>query len=138
MWFVLLAVLLLGGCGGGSEGPSSPPPNPLYVSPTGKDTNEGTFDAPLRSILKAVQIALDDYEIVVAPGTYVEGVTTDRTGTPAQRLRLNADVTGERTASRGSEVRLVLGGRSDTGISISNSSGTTVSGFTITGASGPG
>jgi parallel beta-helix repeat protein len=135
MRWLLALVLLLAACGGGDTPPPNPPPNPLYVSPSGSDTNLGDVDSPLKSIHKAAQIALDDYEIFVAPGRYREEVSTDRTGTPAQRLTLLADVTGEITGSAAGEVIIDVSGiRNANGISLSNSSGTVIDGFTVVGS----
>src|SRR5262245_21220937 len=97
MTLVVFLLLALAGCGGGSSPPASPPPNPIFVTTGGRDTNSGELDAPLRSIKKAAQLALDGYEIIVAPGTYTEEISTDRTGTPAQAVTFTADVSGELT-----------------------------------------
>lgn len=134
-WLLLLA-LTLAACGGsGDAPPPNPPPNPLYVSTAGKDTNFGDVDAPLRTITKAAQIALDGYEIIVAPGVYREAVSTDRTGTPAQAVSLIADVTGTRTESPPGAVVINASGISKAaGISLANSADSLIEGFTIRGA----
>jgi parallel beta-helix repeat protein len=130
----LLLLLALAACGGGDSGAGPPPPNPLYVSPAGRDTNFGDAEAPLASIRRATQIALDGYEIVVAPGTYAEAVTTDRTGVPAQAVTLLADVTGGRTDSAPGPVLIDVSGiRGAAGISLSNSPDTVIDGFRVTG-----
>jgi parallel beta-helix repeat protein len=134
---LLLFLVALAACGGSSDAPPpDPPPNPLYVSPAGRDTNPGDLESPLRSIRKAAQIALDGYEIVVAPGVYAEEVTTDRTGTPAQAISLIADLTGSRTESEPGEVVIdVTGVANAAGISLSNTSDVLIDGFTVTGSS---
>jgi len=86
-WLLLLLLFAVAACGGGGDAPpAEPPPNPLYVSPIGRDTNTGSLEEPLRSIRKAAQIALAGYEIIVAPGIYEEEVTTDRTGTSVRHF----------------------------------------------------
>lgn len=135
-WLLLLAMTA---CGGGDAGPEPPPPNPLFVSPFGRDTNLGDVEAPLGTIRRATQIALDGYEIVVAPGTYLEAVTTDRTGRPAQALTLVADTSGERTFSAPGAVLIDASGtRGAAGITLSNSPDTIVAGFRVTGAADAG
>lgn len=128
---LLLPFLALVACGGSGESTAPPPPNPLYVATTGNDANAGDAGAPLRSIRRAAQLALDDYEIIVAPGTYAEEVNTDRTGTPAQRLTFTADADGSRTGSAPGAVRIQAQGA---GFSLGNSAGSLIEGFTITGA----
>lgn len=136
MRWLLLSVLMLAACGGGGEAPPpNPPPNPLYVSTAGKDTNAGDVDTPLRTVTKAAQIALDGYDVVVAPGIYREAVSTDRTGTPAQAISLLADVTGTRTGHAPGAVTIDASGISKgAGIALANSSDSTIDGFTIVGA----
>lgn len=43
---------------------------PLYVAPTGVDTNPATRDQPVRSIQRAVDLARSGQHIQIAPGTY--------------------------------------------------------------------
>lgn len=135
----LFLLLVLAACGGSDSVPVDPPPNPLYVSTMGRDTNLGDRQAPLRSIRKAAQLALDGYEIIVAPGTYAEEVTTDRTGTPAQGISLLADVSGARSGEDpGPVVVDVTGTRNAAGIVLSNSEDSIVDGFRVTGSSDAG
>ena len=127
-------------CGGGGSGP--PPPNPLFVSnATGSDSNRGTADKPLHSLGRATQIAGNDYTIVVAPGTYAEAVTTDRSNaSAAQRLVVLADTSGQVFQSFGGSPRSgdVTIQSPGVGIKLNSSSGTVIDGFVISGASGGG
>jgi parallel beta-helix repeat protein len=127
-----VALLALAACGSSSDPPpEEPPPNPLYVDPTGSDNNFGDFESPLRSIRKAAQLARDDYDIIVAPGSYAEEVSTDRTGIPAQRVSFIADTNGVRTQSNPGAVIIEAQGA---GFSLGNSRGSLIEGFTVTGA----
>jgi len=132
--------LLLAACGGSDGTPvSDPPPNPLYVSTNGLASNPGTRAAPLRSIRRAAQLAHDGYEIIVAPGTYSEEVTTDRTGTPAQAVTLRADVSGALTGEPAGAVLVdVTGTRNAAGIVLSNSSDSVIDGFRVIGSADAG
>ncbi|MBI1816377.1 MAG: right-handed parallel beta-helix repeat-containing protein [Deltaproteobacteria bacterium] len=127
---------LMVGCGGGgsSAPPTPPPPNPLYVRVSGNDTNTGTDPTTaLRTISKAALIARDGYTIIVGTGTYREGVTTDRTGNPAQALRFIADESGAQTGDGPGPVVIdAAGSRVGAGFRISKSPGTLIDGFTIT------
>jgi parallel beta-helix repeat protein len=126
---------LMLGCGGGSSGgpPPPPPPNPLYVRVSGSDTNTGAdLNNALRSISKAALIARDGYKIIVGAGTYIEGVTTDRTGNPAKALMFIADESGSQTGDGpGPVVINAAGSRVGAGFRISKSPGTLIDGFTI-------
>lgn len=73
-----ISTLLLA-CGGSDEelGGSQPPPSPaviLYVSTLGDDGAPGTADRPLRSIQKAVELAVSKADVRVAEGTYQEAI----------------------------------------------------------------
>jgi parallel beta-helix repeat protein len=132
----VLVVMLASACGGGGgdAAPAPPPPNPLYVRTRGSDTNTGADPAnALRTITKAAQIALDGYDIIVGAGTYREGVTTDRRGTPARALRFVADFDGSRTGDAGAVMLNAANTSENAGFSISRSPGTVIDGFTITG-----
>jgi hypothetical protein len=58
----------------------------LYVATTGSDSNAGTAAAPLRTILRASQIAVADTTVHVAAGTYTGGFQTTKGGTAAGRI----------------------------------------------------
>lgn len=54
---------------------ASTPPQFLYVSPSGNDTNAGTVDAPFKTIQKAVNESSVGDTVLVASGLYKETVT---------------------------------------------------------------
>ena len=65
----------------------------LYVSSiTGADTNGGTAVSPLKSILKASEIARPGTTVHVAPGTYPGGFRTTTSGTAAAPIRYVSEV----------------------------------------------
>src|SRR5262249_43493251 len=55
----------------------------LYVSPTGSDSNDGSPEAPFRSILAASRAARPNTTIHVASGTYRGGFMTKAIGAPS-------------------------------------------------------
>jgi hypothetical protein len=59
----------------------------LYVAPTGADTNSGLAGAPLRTIQRAVTLAVAGDVVSVAPGTYVGGIVGTRAGTANSPIR---------------------------------------------------
>jgi hypothetical protein len=59
----------------------------LYVATTGSDSNPGTSTQPLKTILKASQLAQPGTVVYVAPGTYSGGLTTAKSGTSSARIR---------------------------------------------------
>jgi hypothetical protein len=58
----------------------------LYVATTGSDSNPGTASAPLRTILKASQLATPGTVVHVAAGTYTGGFQTNSSGTSTARI----------------------------------------------------
>ncbi|WNC68211.1 hypothetical protein RI845_17000 [Thalassotalea nanhaiensis] len=56
-----------------------PPVNPhnYYVSPTGDDSNAGTFDNPFATVQKAVDVMTEGDTTYIRGGTYFETVTID-------------------------------------------------------------
>src|SRR5690242_15952496 len=48
----------------------APPPRGLFVSPSGSDTANGTADAPLKTIGKAVKMAQPGDTVTLLDGTY--------------------------------------------------------------------
>lgn len=133
--WVLLG-FVLASCGGGAELvlPVPPPCNGAdkvcYVSPSGNDNNSGGDPSvALASILRAAQIARDDYAIIVAPGTYRDPVTTNPVGRAPKRLTFLA---------QGRVVINLQGREGAAGFSLSNSDGTVIDGFFITGAADAG
>ena len=60
----------------------------LYVSTTGSDTNVGTSSsAPLRTIQRAANLAKPGTVVYVAPGSYVETISSTVNGTSTARIR---------------------------------------------------
>ncbi len=116
--------------------PGNRPPNPLYVSATaGNDTNLGDQTHPLKSVLKAAQLALDGYKIIVAPGTYPGEITTTAVGTPPQGVQFLADTSGTQTGNPAGPV-IVDGTGLEAGFKLVNSDGTLIDGFTVIGSTG--
>lgn len=64
----------------------------LYVSTTGKDTNSGTVSAPLKTILKASNLAGPGTIVHVAPGVYQGGFTITASGSALAHIRYISDV----------------------------------------------
>lgn len=133
-WILSLALtsLLMTACGGtGSSDFVAPPPaNPLYVRVSGSDTNSGANPAnALRTIGKAMQLALDGYTIYVGGGTYFEGVTTARTGGSADGLMLLADQSGAKTGDAGPVVIDAGGNAVPVALTVAQSPGTVIDGF---------
>jgi hypothetical protein len=60
--------------------------NHLYVAPTGSDANPGTKTQPLKTILKASQLAKPSTTVHVAAGTYTGGFQTTKAGTATGRI----------------------------------------------------
>lgn len=120
-------------CGGsGSTAPTSPPPNPLYVSATtGSDTNLGDQAHPLKSVSRATQLALSGYQIFVGPGTYGGGVTTVSKGTAQQGLQIIAEPSGAQTV-------VIDATGTGVGFLFNNSPGSLIDGFTIINATDAG
>ena len=58
----------------------------LHVSASGSDDNPGTPQAPLRSILRASQLARPGTTVVVAPGVYTGGFKTTASGSAGARI----------------------------------------------------
>jgi parallel beta-helix repeat protein len=118
----------------------TPVPIRLFVRAGGNDDNHGGDPAnALRTITTAAKLAQSGYEIVVGPGTYVEGVTTASGGRAPQRLRFLADVSGSATGDAAGPVIVdATGSATGDGFKLSNSSGSGIDGFTITGGADAG
>jgi parallel beta-helix repeat protein len=134
----IAGTIILAACGGGGgntpAGP--PPPNPLYVRSSGADTHSGADkDNALRSIGKAASLARSGYTIIVGPGTYPGGVTnTAAVGVAPQELQFIADATGAMTGDpAGAVVVSAAASGAVDGFNLSNSPGSLIDGFTITG-----
>jgi len=98
----VLAVVILGG----SPTPSGPAPTPaagppLYVNPTGSDTNDGaSATTPLATIQAALEKATPGTVINLAPGIYREMPTTVRDGAPGAPITIKGPETGTDRAGR--------------------------------------
>jgi hypothetical protein len=66
----------------------------LYVATTGSDSNAGTQSAPLKTIVKASQVAKPGTVVHVASGTYPGGIKTTASGTAAARITYVSDIRG--------------------------------------------
>lgn len=64
-----------------------------YVSPTGRDSNDGSQAHPFATIHKAASVATSGTTVHVAPGTYTEGViTVSQSGTATAPITFVSDV----------------------------------------------
>lgn len=127
-----MVAMLVAACGGGSDIviPAPPPCNPntkvCYVAPFGNDANSGADPSvPLATIRRAAQIALSDYTIIVAPGSYRQPVTTRETGQVPKRLTFLA---------QGRVVVDLRNTGAGPGFGFANVNGVVIDGFTIVGA----
>src|SRR5690349_6935980 len=113
---------------GPSAAPVAPQP-PLYVSPEGRDSNDGaTADTPLATIQAALEKATPGTTINLAPGVYREELTTVRDGAPGAPITIKGPETG---TDRDGRYRAVLYG---TGRVVNiDHSWITLDGFTIDG-----
>ncbi|RKH64032.1 DUF1565 domain-containing protein [Corallococcus interemptor] len=74
---------------------------PLYVSPSGSDSNAGTSSsAPLKTIQAALDKATAGTVIHLAAGTYRERPTTKRAGTATAPITLKGPETGKARSGR--------------------------------------
>ncbi|MFP2904138.1 fibronectin type III domain-containing protein [Pyxidicoccus sp. 3LFB2] len=74
---------------------------PLYVSPSGSDSNAGTSStAPLKTIQAALDKATAGTTIHLAPGIYRERPVTKRAGTATAPITLKGPETGKARAGR--------------------------------------
>ncbi|MCK6555109.1 right-handed parallel beta-helix repeat-containing protein [Candidatus Binatia bacterium] len=130
----------------GCVAPPTPPPTPtptptpvpqsLYVRATGDDASSGmSATEAVRTINHAARLAPRGGRVVVGPGTYREGVTTDGSGRPARQVTFLADPTGALTGDLpGPVVVDAAGSAVGAGFRFANAPGVVVDGFEITGA----
>ena len=64
----------------------------IYVSTTGSDSNSGAQGSPFKSILKASQVAQAGTTVHVAPGSYIGGFQTTKSGTADAPIHYVSDV----------------------------------------------
>jgi len=95
--FLIGALILLSsvvfGCAESDETDDLPDADPVrtyYVSPGGRDANEGTIDAPLKSINTTLKKAFPGDTVIVRTGTYYEKVSFPRSGSSDQYITLKA------------------------------------------------
>jgi hypothetical protein len=106
-----------------------PPQPPLYVSPDGRDSNDGaTADSAFATIQAALEKATPGTTINLAPGVYHEVVTTVRDGAPGAPIVIKGPETG---TDRDGRYRAVLYGAGRV-VNIDHS-WITLDGFTIDG-----
>lgn len=115
---------------------TAPLRTPLFVRASGNDADSGLTPArALRTISQAARIVPSGYRIVVGPGLYVEGVTTDGQGRAPENVVFEADVSGSQTGDpAGAVVIDATGSVVAAGFRLTSSSRTVIDGFTITGA----
>ncbi|MET0857971.1 MAG: right-handed parallel beta-helix repeat-containing protein, partial [Telluria sp.] len=76
----------------------------LYVAPTGSDLNPGTRSEPFQTIQHGASLATPGTTVHVAPGIYMENVTTRAHGTAMARIRYVSDTKwGARVIGSGTE-----------------------------------
>ena len=97
---VVLTVVVLDQQNGPAPVPVPAGP-PLYVSPSGRDTNDGTSAAaPLATIQAALEKATPGTVVNLAPGVYHEEPTTVRDGAPGAPIAIKGPETGTDRAGR--------------------------------------
>jgi hypothetical protein len=64
----------------------------IYVSTTGSDSNSGAQGSPIKTILKASQVAQAGTTVHVAPGSYIGGFQTTKSGTADAPIHYVSDV----------------------------------------------
>lgn len=89
-----------GGDGGAGAAPTGPVP-PLYVSPAGRDTNDGATPATaMETIQMALEKAGPGTVVNLAPGVYHEELQTVRAGAPGAPITIKGPETGTDRAGR--------------------------------------
>lgn len=98
----VLVVVILNRSDTGAGAPAPPAPGPaLFVSPTGRDGNDGTSAAtPLASIQAALEKATAGSVVTLAPGVYHEQPTTVRDGAQGAPIVIKGPETGTDRAGR--------------------------------------
>jgi alpha-N-arabinofuranosidase len=75
-----------------------------HVSVQGDDTNNGTAQAPFKTISKAAEVAQPGDVIIVHEGTYRERITPPRGGESDKKRIVYRAVPGEKVVIKGSEI----------------------------------
>jgi hypothetical protein len=134
---VLVVVLLVRSPASEPPPPGTPPPPPvaagstLHVDPAGRDSNDGSSEAPLKTIQAALEQAEPGTTITLAPGEYHEEPVTVKPGAPGAPITIKGPETGQDQAGR---YQAVLYGTGRV-FSIDHSH-YTLEGFTIDGQEG--
>ncbi len=90
---------------------STAPPDGYYVSPTGKDSDNGSQSSPWRSIGHAALMVSPGMQVNVLPGVYNESVYFEIGGTASARIRFvsttqwGAKVTGDGSGDPALQIR---------------------------------
>ena len=98
---LLLAAALLSGCGKPEKTPAGPDPgsedprpardfSKIYVSPSGQDSADGTLEAPLQSLGKALSLAKEGSTVYMRGGTYRERVRVSVSGREGSPVTITA------------------------------------------------
>jgi parallel beta-helix repeat protein len=113
----------------------TPGATPLFVRIGGDDGNDGHDPAhALRTITAAAHMALRNYQVIVGPGTYLEGVTTDGSGRSARAVTFVADELGVETGDAPGPVIIdATGSAAGAGFRLSSATDSVIDGFRITG-----
>lgn len=98
-----------------------------YVSPQGKDTNQGTMNAPLASVQKAIELVNPGGSVILLEGVYHQTVSIEKSGSSDQGYISLRSATGQTAIMDGKGVRQVDNGV----ISIVNASYIRVEGLEI-------
>jgi hypothetical protein len=135
----IAAFTILGPClaasGTGDDDPTAGNPNPgerpqgtepgeLYVANSGADSNAGSRSSPFRTIQRAASVARPGTTVHVAPGVYLENVTTAAQGAGHARIRYVSDTKwGAKIIGSGTEA-----------VWTNNGHHTDIAGFDISGS----
>jgi hypothetical protein len=95
-----LAYALFTPSDGNAPPPATPSAAPLYVSPSGRDSNDGSAAAPLATIQAALEKATPGTVVNLAPGVYHEQPTTVRDGAPGAPITIKGPETGTDRSGR--------------------------------------
>jgi parallel beta-helix repeat protein len=111
----------------------------IFVRVSGNDANSGLAPArALRTISQAARVAPSGYRILVGPGFYAEGITTDGLGAH-RNLVFEADVTGAQTGDPpGAVIVDATESVVAAGFRLTKATGTVIDGFTIRGGTDDG
>ncbi len=119
---------------------AAPQRTAIFVRLNGDDANSGlTPSRALRTISHAARLAPSGYRIVVGPGLYVDGITTDGQGRASEDLMFEADVSGAQTGDPAGPV-VIDASESPLAAAfrLTKAVGTVIDGFTITGGADAG